>query len=216
MKCGTLYRGMGLVAVFFAGAIGLATPPYELFSYLEATRGTSSWEVVGVQTVGTAQITEVRLRSQIWRGISWHHVLYVCDPANVLVQDVVVLYITGGQSFAEAWLGLTVAGLAGLRVAVLGGVPNQPLFGLREDALIAHTFVRYLAEGDPDWPLLFPMVRSAHAAMEALSALAPTLWGTKLRGFVVAGASKRGWTATSPRPPQLGRSWGSRPSCSIS
>lgn len=186
---------MGLAVLFFLGFVGLATPPAELFAYLGATRGTASWEATGTQAAGLGRITEVRLRSQVWRGFPWDHVLFVCDPGNVLVEDVVVLYITGGQSRSEALLGLTVAQLAGLRVAVLGDVPNQPLFGLREDALIAHTFVRYLEEGDPDWPLLFPMVRSAHAAMEALAALAPALWGTKLRGFVVVGASKRGWTA---------------------
>ncbi|MGQ9700143.1 MAG: PhoPQ-activated protein PqaA family protein [Candidatus Bipolaricaulaceae bacterium] len=80
-------------------------------------------------------------------------------------------------------------------MAILNSVPNQPLFGLREDALIAHTFERYLAEGGSDWPLLFPMVQSA---------VAPKLWGAELRGFILAGASKRGWTtyltaAVTPR-----------------
>lgn len=119
------------------------------------------------------------------------------------MNDVVVLFVSGDPSRADAILGSTAAAFSGLRVVILTGVPNQPLFGLREDALIAYTFERYLAEGDPDWPLLLPMVRSAHAAMEALEALAPELWGTELRGFVVTGASKRGWTtylaaATAP------------------
>ncbi len=188
-------RRLGVFAFFLFGAVGFAAPPNELFSYLEAARGKASWEVVGTQGAGTGRITEIRLRSQVWRGIPWDHILFVCEPGNMLVRDVILLYITGGRSRSEALLGLTVATLAGLPVAVLGDVPNQPLFGLREDALIAHTFARYLEEGDSDWPLIFPMVCSAHAAMEALAALAPELWGAKLRGFVVAGASKRGWTA---------------------
>jgi len=188
-------RPILLVTLIVATTMGLAQVPSELFEYLAAAAGTAVWEVVGTQPVGAGRITEIRLRSQVWRGIPWDHVLFVCDPGSALVQDVMVVYITGGQGRADALLGLTMASLAGLRVAVLGGVPNQPLFGLREDALIAHTFERYLDEGDPDWPLLLPMTRSAHAAMEALEALAPELWGAELRGFVVTGASKRGWTA---------------------
>ncbi|GAB4307412.1 MAG: PhoPQ-activated pathogenicity-related family protein [Candidatus Bipolaricaulota bacterium] len=190
-----MHQRLGVIAVALVGVIACARPPVELFDYLDAAAGTAVWEVVGAEAVGAGRITEVRLRSQVWRGIPWDHVLHVCDPGSVLVQDVMVVYITGGQGRADALLGLTMASLAGLRVAVLGGVPNQPLFGLREDALIAHTFERYLEEGDPDWPLLLPMTRSAHAAMEALEALAPELWGAELRGFVVTGASKRGWTA---------------------
>lgn len=192
-----------VIALVLAGAVGLATPPTELSAYLDAARGTATWEVVGTQATGAGRITELRLRSQVWRGIPWDHALFVCEPGSMLIEDAMILYITGGAGGAEALLRLTMASLGGLRVAVLGGVPNQPLFGLREDALIAHTFVRYLAEGDPDWPLLLPMVRSAHAAMEALEALAPSLWGTELHGFVITGASKRGWTtylaaATAP------------------
>lgn len=192
-----------LVLLLVAGTAGTAQLPADLFDYVNAAQGTAVWEVVGTHTVGTGRITEIRLRSQVWRGIPWDHALFVCEPATVLVQDAMILYLTGGEGRADALLGLTMASFAGLRVAVLGGVPNQPLFGLREDALIAHTFERYLVEGDPDWALLLPMTQSAHAAMEALQALAPDLWETELRGFVVTGASKRGWTtyltaATAP------------------
>ena len=188
-------RSIVLVALVLGVVGGLAQVPGELFGYLEAAKGTSAWEVVGTQPAGTGRVTEIRLRSQVWRGIPWQHTLTVYEPGTVLVEDVVVLYISGDPNRGDALLGSTGASLAGLRFAILTSVPNQPLFGLREDALIAHTFERYLAEGDPDWPLLLPMTRSAHAAMEALEALAPELWGVRLRGFVVTGASKRGWTA---------------------
>jgi PhoPQ-activated pathogenicity-related protein len=175
--------------------VGVGEPPGELYDYLAATAGAGTWEVRSIQPMGAGWVTEIGLRSQTWRGVPWDHVLTVYEPGEVLVEDVIVLFISGDPGPGDILLARTGAALSGLRFAILSGVPNQPLFGRREDALIAHTFERYLVEEDPDWPLLLPMVRSAHAALEALDALAPDLWGTELRGFVVAGASKRGWTA---------------------
>ena len=61
-------------------------------------------------------------------------------------------------------------------VAVLRQVPFQPLFDRREDALIAYTFDQYLDIGEPDWPLLLPMVKSAARAMDAVQEFARGRW----------------------------------------
>ena len=168
--------------------------PSEFFSYLENT-GEARWQVGDPRPFGSGELLDIQLHSQTWRGIPWRHPLLICTPATIEADDVVVLAISGDASPGDALLGMSLAARAGLRVAILSGVPMQPLFeGLREDALIAYTFQRYLEEGDPDWPLLFPMTRAALAAMEVLENVAEDLWGTKLRGFVVTGASKRGWT----------------------
>jgi len=183
---------LGILCALFS-VLGFAQLPNEFFAYIAATEGQSRWELVRSLSGTSGDFFELRLRSQIWRGIPWEHRLTLIEPNNVAVDDVVLLYITGNPNPGDALLGLSVANASGLRVAILNSVPNQPLFGLREDALIAYTFEQYLKTGEPDWPLLFPMVRSALSAMEAVSAFLGER-GVKVRGFVVAGASKRGWT----------------------
>jgi PhoPQ-activated pathogenicity-related protein len=84
---------------------------------------------------------------------------------------------------------------AGAVAAVVTRIPNQPLYeGRKEDALIAYTLDQFLKSGDETWPLLFPMVKTAVRAMDAVQAFVQRENQEKIQGFVVAGASKRGWT----------------------
>ena len=138
---------------------------------------------------------EFTFLSQVWRGIPWSHTLQLFLPGHP-VSDLALLYITGdGPVEGESFRFAQAAERLQAPVAVLYNVPNQPLFdGLYEDALIAHTFDQYLETGDDSWPLLFPMVRSAVRAMDEVQARTEQEWGHPVRGFVVTGASKRGWT----------------------
>lgn len=156
-----------------------------------------------------AEWVELILTSQAWRGLPWRHQLYIIRPAR-LAGDVqqALLFVDGGKWRSEyehppternlprrAGVYLGIANRLESPVAVLRQVPNQPLFdGLTEDALIAHTLDQYLRTGEPDWPLLLPMVRSVVSAMDAVQRYAARNWSIEVQGFTVTGASKRGWT----------------------
>ncbi len=144
---------------------------------------------------------QIRLTSQTWQGAAWTHDLQVYEPAEVKYPDHMLLFITGGANkidnpvFRHSAEGLAFVKACGARVAVLPQVPNQPLMGGKvEDDLIAETFVRYLATKDETLPLLQPMVKSAVKAMDAVQEWAKQEKRPVPKGFVVSGASKRGWT----------------------
>jgi PhoPQ-activated pathogenicity-related protein len=172
-------------------AIAIAPkPPHELLDYLAKKDKSIKWQV----TKQTAGRTDIDLTSQTWQGAPWRHDIVMVQPTKVQHPGTAILYITGGkpnpQDVAEASL---AAEITAMPVALLFGIPNQPLWGMTEDDLIAHTFEKYLETKDPTWPLLFPMAKSGIRAMDALQAATK---GTKnpIRRFVVTGGSKRGWT----------------------
>jgi PhoPQ-activated pathogenicity-related protein len=88
-------------------------------------------------------------------------------------------------------------------VSAVFDVPNQPLtftndaHGPRgEDEIIAYTWKQYLETGDATWLARLPMTKAAVRAMDTVESFMATDKGGKLKvgHFVVAGASKRGWT----------------------
>lgn len=136
----------------------------------------------------------LKLTSQSWRGLEWRHDLVFVEPRERGATDAAILYITGGDPDPNELNSLQfLADSAQMTVATLYHVPNQPLWDLIEDDLIAHTFERFLDTGESDWPLLLPMTRAAIAAMDAVVDSTKTD-AQPIRRFVVSGMSKRGWT----------------------
>jgi PhoPQ-activated pathogenicity-related protein len=148
-----------------------------------------------------------RLVSQAWRGAEWAHELSIYCPPEPSSKQTMLLWIDGGSAGKVPKAGKAAgpsdavntlalfANAAGLPAAVVRQVPYQPMFdGLSEDDLIAHTFVEFARTGDASWPLLLPMVKAAVEAMTAATTIARDRFGLDVEGFVVTGASKRGWT----------------------
>ena len=140
-------------------------------------------------------IDHLQLASQTWREHLWTHHIRLVRPKQVRNPDIAFLFIGGdGEGNEQIAMLKQLAERAGAVTAVVTDIPNQPFYeGRREDALIAYSLDRYLHTGDTTWPLLFPMVKGAVRAMDAVQAFARQSYGQRITRFVVAGASKRGW-----------------------
>lgn len=90
-------------------------------------------------------------------------------------------------------------------VAEIHNIPFQPLtftndsLGKRtEDAIIAYGWRKFLEGGAKDedaiWLARFPMTKAVKLGMDAVTEVIEKNYQKKLDSFVVAGASKRGWT----------------------
>lgn len=153
----------------------------------------------------------LRMTSQTWREgdvtpHAWEHWLTLVAPDRV-ASDKALLFISGGSTRdteppapPQHLVRLAVA--TGSVAAVLRNVPCQPMVfagqtdDRYEDAIIAMTFHQFAQTLDPTWPLLAPMVKSAVRAMDTVQDYAPRGLNPPrpVNGFVVTGASKRGWT----------------------
>ncbi|MFM7244822.1 MAG: PhoPQ-activated pathogenicity-related family protein [Planctomycetaceae bacterium] len=201
--------GVAAAAAARAGlAVDLATvaPADLLADYVAMPDPSTAVEPLGNGEMAGVRWRTCRLTSQTWKDVAWTHELSMVMPADPQDTSRMLLWIDGGSGSKVPRRGLSeptdavkilaaVANASGLPAAVVRQVPYQPMFGdLHEDGLIAHTFVEYTKTGDPTWPLLLPMVKSAVEAMNAAVAQAGEHWGATVEEFVVTGASKRGWT----------------------
>ncbi len=152
------------------------------------------------------------MTSQTWRSASevdrnvWKHWVTIVKPDEVTATKS-FLFITGGSNNNPAPSSVDqqlsqIAVTTKSVVTELRMVPNQPLTFTDdkkprvEDEYIAYTWDKFLRTGDETWPARLPMTKAAVRAMDTvISFCASEAAGrVKIDGFVVAGASKRGWT----------------------
>jgi len=186
-----------------------------LEQYVDDRDTSTPWEVVS-RISGEGQTTYIiKMESQNWLSTKevkdplWWHWLKVIVPAEV-EHSTGMLFIGGGSRKSKQPTSATeefvqTAILTKSIVAELHNVPNQPVefvgddYGPRvEDELIAYGWRKFLEGGAKDedvkWLARTGMTTAAARAMDILQEFS---WGElqkALDGFVVAGASKRGWT----------------------
>ena len=182
------------------------TPETALISYINNNDSHYKWELKNTYNIGESTAYDLLLTSQKWREFVWTHQLTLLVPKEV-VHDGALLLITGGRvkdglpnwssekNDKNAQNFVHLAEKNNAIVAIVRQVPNQPLYdGLTEDELISLTLHNYKNDKDQTWPLLFPMVKSAVRAMDAVQEFSHEKLNREISRFTVTGASKRGWT----------------------
>jgi len=171
------------------------TEPNALDAYLQKPEPAYAWSDVSDRFQGDG-FANLRLVSQTWQGGQWSHRLQIFKPTRVDFPDAAILNISYGTgSLPESFVAQGLADISGAYEVNVFNVPNQPLYGQEENGLVALSFQKYLETGDSSWPLLLPMTKSVTKAMDALRDWSKKTTGREIKRFIVAGASKRGWTA---------------------
>jgi PhoPQ-activated pathogenicity-related protein len=206
--------GTGLALPDRASSQPYTDPATALQDYVEAEDDAYDYALVESRASEGYSAHLLRMTSQEWREpgearpLIWRHWLVVVVPDNVS-RDTGALVVAGGSrtsgapSFEddEIRFGAQLAVLSETVVAVLTGVPYQPLafadepFPHSEDALVAYSWNRAVETGDYSWPAYLPMVKASVRAMDTMQDFVPQVAPAPINQFVVVGASKRGAAA---------------------
>lgn len=151
------------------------------------------------------------MTSQQWRSASevdrpiWTHEVAIVIPRFGLDEtDTAILLIDGGDNNDTPMDNVDpivgAVAVAGVIIAVVRRVPNQPLFftdevgnGRKEDAILAYSLDKALDTGDPEWAVHLAMTKAAVRAMDTIQEFSASK-GRTVKDFLVLGGSKRGWT----------------------
>ena len=184
----TFYRiAAAAILVFSAGRSSA-----DLKSFLAKPEPVYKWEKRSEEKRDGCTITDMHMTSQTWQGKPWEHRLVLFRPDNATNPKFCLLYNTGGNGSArDLAMGLELATRSKTAYAMLFNIPNQPLYGLTEDALIVYTWQKYMTTGDETWPLHFPMAKSVIKAMDALGEYTKGAGSPVIDEFIINGGSKR-------------------------
>ena len=208
-----LFFFLTLLLIGFLG-IASGTP---LDDYVAMQDGYYSWQLIDRVEGKNSTLYLLFLNSQKWRTESeldqplWTHWLTIAVP-HTINSKTALFYINGGrrENTSEIFSGCLVdrlADVAGSVICELSMVPNQcikfpdefdPRYvekGRQEDALIAYTWDKFFQTGDPFWSIRLPMTKAVVRAMDAVDDFCTLISGESVEGYILIGASKRGWTA---------------------
>eukprot|EP01061_Rhynchopus_euleeides_P010762 TRINITY_DN20338_c0_g1_i1.p1 TRINITY_DN20338_c0_g1~~TRINITY_DN20338_c0_g1_i1.p1 ORF type:complete len:547 (+),score=155.79 TRINITY_DN20338_c0_g1_i1:88-1641(+) len=199
-----------------------ATP---LDDYINKDDGMFEWHdtQARVHTLLGSTAYVLNVTSQQWLDVSkahgpngalWMHQAVVVVPKTLRIRDRAAIYVTGGcndhpkvppQTDTDLLLADTIAEGAGIVTVVLYQIPNchvvfpsDPNLKPRgEDAFMAWAWRQYIVGNatNPEWLPWLPMAKAVFKAMHASELFARQQGLAEIDGWVVMGASKRGWTS---------------------
>ena len=204
-----------LLIIFNWACLLIAEPRMEfnqtaLDKYVHSHDESYEFQVIRVQSTDEYSSYIVDLTSQTFLSekdvdkTKWKHWLIVVCPKEIKHKTAMLVIGAGDNDGIipkePDKIALEYAKATNSVVATLGMVPNQPLTFIGEnkprweDSIIAYSWDKYLTTGEDRWPLRMAMTKSAVAAMDAVQSIVLEKKEKQIEGFVVTGASKRGWT----------------------
>ncbi|EAL66593.1 PhoPQ-activated pathogenicity-related protein [Dictyostelium discoideum AX4] len=181
-----------------------------LDDYVNAPDDTYKWTLNNTIEYETFTGYILELTSQTWMAEKsdwpvWKHWVSICVPKGVTTTTTFI-YVDGGSN--DNWKvpgsmdqTIEIVCLSSGSVSVgLTQIPNQPIIfnndGVQrfEDDLVAYTWRQFLGNtSEPLWLARLPMTKAVVKCMDAVQEFGKTI-GYNSENFVIAGASKRGWT----------------------
>ncbi|MAM64666.1 MAG: PhoPQ-activated pathogenicity-like protein PqaA type [Candidatus Marinimicrobia bacterium] len=167
------------------------------------TLSTDTWKEYKIKMVSGTWLTEKEVNHTEW----WHWITIIV-PNNVLETEALLIIGGGSSKDREPKKASELLINAALEtksiVAEISNIPFQPLnytndskHDRYEDDLIAYGWRKFLEGGaknnDVTWLARLPMTRAVVKGMDVIQKVASDI-NIKIDEFVVAGASKRGWT----------------------
>ena len=160
----------------------------------------------------------LNVTSQTWRTSSevsiskWTHTLAIIVPEKLEITDQALLYLTGGDNIPQDIIqedreDIQLASKIALNtksiVSVMFQIPNQPIVfptdSLRrqrkEDAIVGYTWTEFFRNvSRPELLAHVPMTKAGVRGMDTIEHFCRQKDIAQIKQFVIAGASKRGWT----------------------
>jgi len=186
-----------------------------LRDYVHAPDPDFRYEIIHTEEGDVFDYHVIKMYSQNWLSkdivneTAWWHYVSMVVPKET-AYETGMMWIGGGSKNSKIpeqpnELILQTALATNSIVAEIHNVPFQPLvfendtFGERyEDAIIAFGWRKFLEAGAKDedaiWLARLPMTKAVKLAMDVVSEIANEKHSKDVNKYVVAGASKRGWT----------------------
>ena len=207
-----------IICSSFITAVSVAETQTQLNAierYVQAEDDSYKWEIHSVIEGEKVRHVVIDMVSQQWLTdedidqTEWRHWIVLTIPDGV-TSEIGLMYIGGGSNLntdpQPNPITTQIAMLTNTVVAEIGMIPNQPLVYKSdpqqrprgEDDLIGYAWDKYLDSEDPRWLTRGPMVKSVVRGMDTVTAFSGSeeaQLDQPVAKFVVAGGSKRGWTA---------------------
>ena len=70
----------------------------DLDDYVRQHDAVFSWKQTSNHTTAAGTFHTLDFSSQVWQGITWNHELTIYEPTDLIYQDTMLLFITGGRT----------------------------------------------------------------------------------------------------------------------